>query len=324
MKSRILAALLLFLTIGQPIDATAQDFPSHAVTLVVPFAAGGSTDILGRSLADSLGRALGKPVLVENIAGAGTAVAAAKVAKAQPDGYTLLLASTSTLVFNPLLNPGIQYDPERDFAGVSLIASAPVVMVVNAASPAKNLEDFIKLARSSPGKLNFGSAGHGSSLHLAAELFLSMMGVDMVHIPYKGSPQALSALMSNEVQLYFDLIPTSKPLLDGGQLRALAVASEQRITVLPDIPTFKERGFGEFDVSPQFALVAPTGTPSAIVARVNVEVHRALGSSELRRRLESLGMELSPSSPDAVHGYFLNERKRWELLVKKRGIQLDR
>lgn len=324
MRSFLLKGCLLLASLIHSIGASAQGFPSHALTLVVPFAAGGSTDILGRSLADSLSKLLGKPVIVENVPGAGTAVAAAKVAKAPPDGYTLLLASTSTLVFNPILNTGIQYDPQRDFAGVSMIASAPVVMVVNAASPAKRLEDFVQLARNAPSKLNFGSAGQGSSLHLAAELLMSMVNVDMVHIPYKGSPQALSALMNDEVQLYFDLIPTTKPLVDSGRLRALAVSSDQRLKVLPDVPTFKERGFGEFDVSPQFALVVPQGTPPAVIARLNTEVQKVLGSADLRQRFESLGLELSPSHPDAVLSFFLGERKKWELLVKKKGIQLDR
>jgi len=316
-----LIAALCALVPGQA--AQAQAFPSRNLVLVVPFAPGGSTDLLGRAVAERLAKGLGKPVVVENKPGAGTAVAAEQVARAAPDGHTLLLATTSTLVLNPVLMANLRYDAERDFAGVSMLASAPMVMVVNASSPAASVQEFVALARREPGKLNFGSAGTGSSLHMAGELFKAMANVDIVHVPYKGSQPALAALLAGEVQTFFDLIPTSKPLVAAGRLRALAVTSARRAQAMPEVPTLAELGYPEYEASPRFALVVPGATPRAIVERLHAEAAGALADAELRQRFSALAMELGASAPDAVAAYFQAERARWGALVKAKGIRLD-
>lgn len=320
---RIWTALAAATAIAGPLPGFAQAFPTRHLTLVVPFAPGGSTDLLGRAVAERLGRDLGQAVVVENKPGAGTGLAAEQVARAAPDGHTLLVATTSTLVLNPLLMQNLRYDAERDFAGVSMLAVAPMVMVVSAASPLRSVKDFVESAKSQPGRLNYGSAGTGSSLHMAGELFKAMAGIDIVHVPYKGSQPALSALLGGEIQVFFDLIPTSKPLIAANRLRALAVTSRARAEALPDVPTLEEAGFAGYDASPRFALVAPRATPSAVVDRLNAAVARALGDPELRQRFGALAMELTASAPAEVNGFFARERERWGALIRARGIRLD-
>ncbi len=303
--------------------AQSQAFPSRPMTLVVPFAPGGSTDLLGRAVAERLGKDLGQPVIVENKPGAGTALAAEHVARAAPDGHTMLLATTSTLVLNPLLMTNLRYDAERDFASVSMLAAAPMVMVVNADSPAKSVKDFVELAKAQPGKLNFGSAGTGSSLHMAGELFKAMANIDVVHVPYKGSQAALAALLAGDIQVFFDLIPTSKPLVEAGRLRALAVTSQQRAHAMPDVPTLEEAGFAGYEASPRFALVVPRATPPAVIDRLHTEVSRALGDPALKQQFGAMAMELTASKPQEVSAFFAAERSRWGELIKAKGIRLE-
>lgn len=303
--------------------ATEASFPRRPLTLVVPFAPGGSTDALGRAVAERLGVALGQTVLVDNRPGAGTALAAEFVARAVPDGHTLLLASTSTMVINPLLNPRLRYDAEHSFSGVSMLAEAPMVMLVPGHAPARTLREWVDATRATPGRLNFGSAGHGSSLHLVAELFAAQTGLQLVHVPFSGSQAALNALVGGDIHLYFDLLPSARPMLDAGRVRALAVTHAHRLAALPQVPTMAEAGVAGCEASAQFALVAPSATPASVIERLHAETVRVLSEPALLARFASLAMPLSASKPAEVHSRFSRERQRWAQLIHSRGIRVD-
>lgn len=305
------------------LSRAAPTFPQRAITLLVPFAPGGSTDLLGRAIASALSASLGMPVVVENRPGGGTTVAAKRLVRAAPDGHTLLLASTSTMVIHPLLNPSPGFDVDHDFAGISMLALAPMVLVSRARSQFNSAMDLVKVAQLKPGQLNFASPGYGTSLHLAAELFAATAGLQLVHVPYRGSQQALQALLADEVQFYFDLIPSAKPLIDAGQLNALAVTHRQRASALPNVPTLFEQGWRDFDASARFALVAPAGTPVSTVELVNQAVAKALADASLKTRFANQGMELVASPPQAVLAQFAKDRTEWAPLVRDRQIRID-
>lgn len=298
-------------------------FPQRSINLLVPFAAGGTTDLLGRTVAAALSATLGVPVVVENRPGGGTTVAAQRLARAPADGHTLLLASTSTMVIHPLLNPNPGFDVNQDFAGISMLALAPMVLVSRARSQFRSTMDLVKAARAKPGQLNFASPGYGTSLHLAAELFAANAGLQLVHVPYRGSQQALQALLADEVQFYFDLIPSAKPLIDAGQLNALAVTHSQRALALPNVPTLDEQGWRDFDASARFALVAPASTPPSTVEVLNQAVSKALADAPLKTRFANQGLELAASSSQAVLAQFAKDRAEWAPLVRDRHIRLD-
>lgn len=301
----------------------ADTFPSRPVTLVVPFAAGGTTDLLGRSLADGLSREWKQSVIVENKPGAGTSLAGEFVARAKPDGHTLLLASTTTLVLNPLMSTKLRYSPSDDLAPISLLAEAPMVMLINSRSSASQLSDWISLAKKNPNLMNFGSAGVGSSIHLAGELFKSMAKLEMIHIPYKGSQPALTALIAGEIQTYFDLIPSAKPYIESGQLKALAVTSNHSLPSLPNVKTFEDLGFKDFVVSPYFYLMAPSQTPSALVEKINADVIKVLSNPNLQLKFSEQSMYLKSSSPEAVKSHIAKSKLVWQPLIQARSITLD-
>jgi tripartite-type tricarboxylate transporter receptor subunit TctC len=301
----------------------ADTYPSRAVTLVVPFAAGGATDLLGRSLADGLSREWKQAVIVENRPGAGTSLAGEYVARAKPDGHTLLLASTTTMVLNPLMSTRLRYSPADDLTPVSLLAEAPLVMLINSRSSASQLSDWISLAKNNPNLMNFGSAGVGSSIHLAGELFKSMAKLEMIHIPYKGSQPALSALITDEIQTYFDLIPSAKPFIDSGQLKALAVTSSHSLPNLPNVKTFEELGFKDFVVSPYFYLMVASQTPAPLVEKINADVIKVLSNPNLQLKFAEQSMYLRPSAPDAVKAHIAKSKLIWQPLIKARSISLD-
>ena len=321
-RLRLKALAALSLLACAPL-AQAQTFPERPLRIVVPFTAGGAADLLGRAVAERLGKTLGQAVLVENKPGAGTAIAAEYVARAAPDGYTLLLAGTTTLVLNPLLAAKLPYDPERDFAGVAMLAVSPLVMVVNSRTPVTSVADFVKLARDKRGALNFGSAGNGSSLQLAGELFKSMADIEMTHVAYKGSPPALMALAADDVQVLFDLIITARPMVDGGKLRALAVTSERRSASMPQVPTLAELGYKGYDAAPRYALVAPKGTPRTVIDKLNAQVNMALRDPALAGQMNGAAMDLLPGPPEAVFEFIGQERNKWGAIVKAKGIRLD-
>ena len=304
-------------------QAQAVPYPGKPVKLVVPYAAGGSTDQLARAVADQLGRALGQSVVVENKPGGNTIVAADHVAKSPADGYTLFMGSSASLAVNPLLYSQLPYNPRTDFAGISMLAASPLILVVPQELPVKSVSEFIAYGKAKPNSLNYASVGNGNPLHLAGELFKVSAGIEMVHVPYNGSTPALTALMGNQVQAMFDVVLTSNPHIKSGKLRALGVTGARRIPLLPDVPTVAESGLPGYEAGIWFAMVAPKATPAAIVQRLNQEVTQILKLPEMRARFDALALELIPSSPDDVAAYAAREQGRWAKLIKEKGIRLD-
>ena len=322
---RMLMLALASLCASAPVSAQTlgATYPSKPVKLVVPYAAGGSTDQLARAVADQLGRALGQSVVVENKPGGNTIVAADFVAKSPADGYTLFMGSSASLAVNPLLYNQLPYDPKADFAGISMLAASPLILVVPQELPVRTVSEFIAYAKAKPGSMNYASVGNGNPLHLAGELFKVSAGVDMVHVPYNGSSPALTALIGNQVQAMFDVVLTSNPHIKSGKLRALGVTGSQRIPLLPDVPTVSEAGLPGYEAGIWFAMVAPKATPPAIVQRLNQEVVKILKLPEMRARFDALALELLPTTPEEVTNYAAREQNRWAKLIKEKGIRLD-
>ena len=321
---RFLAVALLAAFACAGSDAIhAQQFPTKPLKLVVPYAPGGSTDQLARAVAERLGASLGQPVIAENKPGANTIIGANAVAKSAPDGYTLFMGSSASLAVNPLLYSRLSYDPATDFAGVTMLAASPLVMVVPLAVPAATVKEFVALARASPGKFNFASVGNGNPLHLAGELFKSMSGIEMVHVPYNGSAPALTALLGNQVQTMFDVVLTSQPHIKAGKLRALGVTGTKRVPILPDVPTIAESGFPGYEAGIWFALVVPKATPAPIVERLNAEATKALRQPEMKARFDAMALELIPSTSEEVAAFATRERAKWAKLVADLKIRLE-
>ena len=302
-------------------------WPSRTVRVVVPFAPGGTTDILARALAPELAKAFGQGVIVVNRAGAGGNLGADLVAKSPPDGYTLVMGTVGTQAINPSLYPKMPYDAAKDFAPVTLVAGVPNVLVMN---PAKakaagitDVRSLIAYARANPGKLNMASSGNGTSIHLAGELFKSMTGTYMVHFPYKGSGPALLDLVGGTMDLMFDNLPSALPHVKAGKLVALAVTSSARSAALPAVPTVAEAGVKGFEATSWFGLLAPAGTPADIVQRIQQESAKALASPALRERLLSQGA-IPGGMPPAEFGRFIaTETKKWAAVVKSSGAKVD-
>jgi len=269
--------------------AQAQSYPTKPIRLIVPFAAGGTTDIVARAVSDGLGRELGQPVVVENRGGGGGAIGADALAKSAPDGYTLGIATVSTMATNPATNPKNPYDPIKDFAPITNLVNVPNVLTVNPKVPAKTLKEFIALLKSNPGKYSYASAGKGSISHLDGELFKDITKTDMVHIPYRGSGPALNDTLAGQVNAQFDNLPSSMPHIQAGKLRALAVAAPKRVEGLPDVPTFAEAGMKDMNNMAWYGLVAPAGTPAAIITRVHDAAVKALQDPNTKRRLAESG-----------------------------------
>ena len=268
---------------------SAQTYPTKPIRIVVPFPAGGTTDVLARAAAQKLTESLGQPAVVDNRPGAGGNIGAELVAKSPPDGYTLLMGTVGTHAINPSLYPKMPYDHVKDFAPVILVAGVPNVLVINPALPVNSVQELIAYAKANPGKLNFASSGNGTSIHLSGELFKTMAGVQMTHVPYKGSAPALQDLVGGQVQLMFDNLPSSLALIKGGKLKALAVTSSARAAALPDVPTLAESGLPGFEASSWFGLLAPAGTPQPIILKVNGDVAKWLASPEAKEKLLAQG-----------------------------------
>ncbi len=301
----------------------AQTYPNHAIRLVVPFPAGGTTDILARDVAKRLTDTLGQAVVVDNRPGAGGNIGADMVAKAAPDGYTLLMGTVGTHAINPSLYAKMPYDHIKDFVPVVLVAGVPNVLVVNPSVPVNSVADLIKLAKTKPGAINFASSGSGTSIHLSGELFKAMAGVDMTHVPYKGSSPALADLMGGQVQIMFDNLPSSLALIKSGKLRAVAVTSLKRAPALPDVPTIAESGLPGFEASSWFGLLAPAGTPAPIVVRLNAEVNKYLQSPEGKDQLLAQGAEVAGGSPEQFVAHIRAETDKWAKVVKISGAKVD-
>jgi tripartite-type tricarboxylate transporter receptor subunit TctC len=324
-RGLLLAAGLLLmpaLSFAQASPST-QAYPTKPIRLVVGVPPGGTTDLVARVVGEQLARELGQPVVVENRAGAAGNIGADLVAKSTPDGYTLFLAPIGTVAINPSLYANLPFDPLRDFAPISQLTSLPMAMVVNAAVPAKTVKEFIELARAQPGKINFASGGSGTGTHLAGELFKSMAGIEMVHVPYKGNGPAMVDLLAGRVSVMFDQVSTALPHMRAGKLRALGVTTAQRSSVAPDVPTLSESGLAGYDVTTWHGLVAPAGTPREVIARLNAAVVKALASPEVRERFKASGIEPVSSSPEQFGALMRGELARWREVIQRAGVKID-
>jgi tripartite-type tricarboxylate transporter receptor subunit TctC len=305
-------------------NAGAVDYPARPIKLVVPYAAGGPTDVLGRLIGEYLGRDLKQPVIVENKAGAQGAIGAEAVARSEPDGYTLFVTAASIIVLNPMLYKKLSYDPVRDFRMLALVTDLPVVMEIHPSVPAKNLTEFVAYAKQNPGKINFGSAGTGGTIHLAGEMFKQIAGVDMVHVPYKGAGPALTDLLSGNIQVMFDTLSTALPPVKSGLLRAIGVSSEQRSPDLPDVPTIAESGYPDYRVSVWYGIAAPAKLPDDIAQKISASLDRGLNDAAFRASLEKIGFPvLRPRSAAAIAEFIDADRARWSAVIKAQNISLD-
>jgi len=314
---RSLAALALA-TVA--IAAAAQEYPTKPIKLVVPFPPGGGTDILARVLAQHLSKALGQPFFVENKAGAGNMIGIEFVAHAAADGYTVLLVP-STLVLNSVLYKKVPYDPVRDFAPVTLAATAPNVLVVNPALPAKSLAELIALARAKPGALSYGTPGIGTSPHLSMELLKSMAGIDLQHVPYRGTAAAVTDVIGGQIAVTFANALTAKPQVDAGRVRALAVSGPKRIEALPAVPPVAEAGVPGYEAMQWYGVVVPTGAPAPVIARLNVEAVKALQSDEMKEKLALDGAQPVGSTPAEFAALIRSELEKWTRVARAARIE---
>jgi len=301
--------------------APAGSWPTKPVKIVVTFPPGGAPDTLARVLADKWGQLLGQSFTVDNKPGAGGNIGADFVAKSPGDGSTLLIATVGTHAINPALYSAMPYNHIKDFTPVSFLASTPNLLVVNNTVPAKNVQELIALAKKTP--LNFGSSGSGTSIHLSGELFNTLAGVKMQHIPYRGRAQAVPDLLGGRISMIFDNMPSALPLVRSGDVRALGVTSSTRSSAAPDIPTLAESGLPGFEATSWFALMAPAGLPKEVQARINAETARVLGLPDVREKMALLGLDLAPASPQALASLILSETAKWASVVKESGAKLD-
>ena len=321
MKGLVSAILTALIAFGG--SALAQTWPAKPVRLIVPYPPGGSADILARAIGQKLADGIGQSVVIDNRPGAGTAIGAEAAARSAPDGYTIMLGTVSSHAINPALNPTLKYDPVKDFAPVSLVASIPFALVVHPSLPVNTVKELVALAKAKPAALNFSSAGNGTSNHLAGELFKSMTGTYMVHIPYKGSAPALNDLIAGQVQLMFDLVLTTAPHVRSGAVRAIAVTGRERSSALPGVPTVAESGVPGYEVSAWFGFFAPAGTPAAIVTALNAETVKAMRLPDLRDRLASQGADAVTDTPEQFAAYVKEELGKWTRVVKASGMKAD-
>ena len=315
---RPLAALLLAAAAA---SAAAQTYASRPIRLVVTFPTGGAPDILARILSEKA--QLGQPVVVDNVPGAGGNIGADRVAKAQGDGHLLVMGTVGTHSINGALYAKMPYDMVRDFTPVSLVASTPNLLVVNNDLPVKTVQDLIAWGRANPNKLSFGSPGIGSSVHISGELFKSMTGVQMTHVPYKGRQFAIPDLVGGQIQLMFDNMPSALPMAREGKIRAVAQTGAKRSPAAPDVPTVAEQGLPGFDATSWFALFAPAGTPRDVVARLNAEVQRVYRLSDVQEKLKTLGLDAVLSSPEELARYQQAEIAKWAKVVKESGARAE-
>jgi tripartite-type tricarboxylate transporter receptor subunit TctC len=319
----MLRAIAIIGTVLACSPLAAAEYPSHPITLVVPYAAGGGNDVIARIVAERMSASLGQSIVIENRGGAGGTIATRQVAKAAPDGYTLLIA-TSSLAINPSLYPNVGYDPRKDFAPVGLIASSSNVVLVNPSVPAKSIPELIALAAQQDGKLTFASTGTGSSVHLAAELFAGMAGVKLNHVPYKGSGPALNDVVGGHVAMMFSTMASAAGLVkDGSKVRALAVTGATRSQLFPELPTVAEAGVPGYEAVLHYGIVAPAGTPRPVVEKLNAALNAALANDEVKRRLAVEGAEALPMSPDDYASDIAREETKWSEIIRRSGMKAE-
>ncbi|KXG87005.1 Bug family tripartite tricarboxylate transporter substrate binding protein [Agrobacterium bohemicum] len=314
------ASAATFLALGN--TAQAQSFPDRTITMVVPFAAGGSTDVVARVIAQKMGDELGQQIVVENVAGAGGNLGADRVARAEPDGYTILMGTVATHALNPLILKTKPYDPEKDFAPISLLVVVPNVLVVNPKLPVNTVADLIALLKAEPDKYAYASSGNGTPLHLSGELFKAMAGVSMQHVPYKGSGPALNDLLGNQVSIMFDNLPSSSGHIKSGTLKALGVTTAERASSFPDVPTIAETVPG-YETYTWNALFAPAGTPAEAVDKLNAAAKKALADTSVAARMADFSAKIVGSTPDELKTHVAEEIAKWEPVVKSANVQMD-
>lgn len=320
---RMLFAVAIAVATFVPTVASAQAYPSKPIRLVVPFPAGGSLDVVARAIGQKLTEAWGQPVVIDNRPGAGGNIGADLVAKSAPDGYTILEGALSTHAVNVSLYAKMPYDPVKDFAPITLVAVTPNVLVLNATFPVNTVPELLAYARANPGKLSFGSGSNGSAGHLAGELFKTEAGVDMVHIPYKGGAPALQALLAGDTQLMFDNLANSASQIKAGKLKALAVTTAKRSSLIPELPTLSETGLPGFDIYTWWGFMAPAGTPKEIVAKWNAEVTRILASAEMKAFFAQQGAEPAADTPEQFAALIKSEIAKYAKIVKQSGAKVD-
>jgi tripartite-type tricarboxylate transporter receptor subunit TctC len=320
LRTLVLASFAALLPLA---GLAAQPYPAKQIRLVVPYPPGGPLDTVARLLGQKVAASVGHPVIVDNVPGAGGNIGAATVAKAAPDGYTLLMGAVATHAINPALYPSIPFDAAKDFVAVTQVASTPNVLVVNTAIPANSMAEFIAYAKSRPGRLNFGSGSTGSAGHLAGELFKSLAGVEMAHIPYKGAAAAMQDLIGGRVDLMFDNLASSLAQVKGGRIRALAVTTAKRSPLAPDLPTIAESGLAGFDISTWFGIFVPAGTSRPVVDRLHDEFARALAAPDVREKMLNLGAEPVGRTPEAFAAFVSAEAAKYAKLVKSSGARVD-
>ncbi|MVW77583.1 tripartite tricarboxylate transporter substrate-binding protein [Bordetella sp. 02P26C-1] len=323
----VLSAAVAAAVLGASAVHAADAYPSRQVTIMVPFPAGGTTDIAARGVAAELGQMWKQPVVVENRAGAGGNVGTAAAARATPDGYTLLMGTVSTHAINQSVYSSLPYDPVKDFTPVSMVIPVPNILELNPGFAdrhnIRSVADLIAYLKANPGKVNMASTGNGTSTHLAGELFMAMTGTKMTHVPYKGSSPALTDVMSGSADLIFDNLPSSMGFLKAGKLRPLAVTSKERSPALPDIPTIAQAGVDGYDASSWFGLLAPAGTPTDIVNKVSADVATALAKPEVRERFMAMGANPQAMTPEQFKQFIAAESEKWAKAVKESGARVD-
>lgn len=317
----VVAAAALILTAGAAL-ANTDSYPTKAITLVVPFGAGGTTTTLARLMADQLSQAMGQPFVVENRPGAGGNIAFDHVARARPDGYTLLMGPIG-LAINPAIYASLNFDPLKDFEPISLYGGVANILAVSPSLPVKTLDELIAYAKQNPGKLTQGSSGNGSSSHLAGEMLRSQAGIDFVHVPYKGGAQAMQDLLAGQISMLFDQVPAVLPHVQAGKVRALGVTTKERSSGAPDIPTIAEQGLSDYEVNVWFGFLAPKGTPKPIIDKINDHMVRVLNNPEFVARMTSMGVDTMPSTPEEFQQYLEAETARWGKVAKESGATLQ-
>lgn len=323
-RSRFLSCLGAgALALALPAAAWAQAYPDRPIKFLIPFAPGGATDILGRLLATALSEKLGQPVVVENRPGAGTVVAAGQVAKAAPDGYTLLAGASTTLTLNPAIRTNLPYDPVRSFTPLGLVADMGLVLLVNNDVPVRSLKDLVTQAKAAPDKFSYGSFGTGSSVHFGGEMLKSATGIRMMHVPFNGSSPNLTALMGGQVQVAVDTVVAATPLIKAGKIRAIAALGPQRLALLPDVPTVAESGYPGFDMGTWFAFLAPAGLPAPVQKKLEKALADVMASAEIKKKMVDLGLTPAWGNGDALRARVERELPQMRAVAARADIRVD-